>query len=148
MSRSSFRVILSVLNAFVILHILKDSSIYGESAYHGISITAALNPSRNNVQFSRGKSAPRTVTRFGRDISYQRNESCSFLASNDHLPLRHIFDQSKLAFINTVRHHHHVTSKAVKYIEDKTSAITSSPSFPHFVAGIAAGAYQHFISER
>ena len=142
MSRSPFRTILSVLNAFVILHILKDSSIYGESAYHGISVIAALNPSRNNIHFSGGKSASGSLTNRGRDISHQRNESCIFLASNDHLPLRHILDQSKLAFINTVRHHHHVTSKAVKYLEDRTSAITSSPSFPHFVAGIAAGELQ------
>lgn len=142
MSRSSFRTILSVLNAFIILHILKDSSIYGESAYHGISVTAALIPSRNDNLFSGGKSALRSPIQMGRGGSYQRNESCIFLASNDHLPLRNILDQSKLAFINTVRHHHHVTSKAVKYIEDRTSAITSSPSFPHFVAGIAAGVFQ------
>ena len=54
--------------------------------------------------------------------------------------------QSKLSFINSIRYQSEIASEIVEksricagYLCERAREVTDSPSFPHFIAGIAAG---------
>ena len=139
MSRSMLFRSIALLRAFFLLSVLKEGSIDGRSMY-----TAASVPLPNCDSLSQsiaGKKNTVSITsRIFSDMNYQRNSSYPILFHTSQEHMRQLHDQTKLAFTNTVRLQFHASSKAFGYMKDKTSAIASSPSFPHFVAGIAAGA--------
>ena len=138
MSKSFLHWSIAFLRIFFVLCILKEGSISGNTIYNAVSVSPMGSVSQNQ----RIACKESTISITSRTYPYtnsQRNSSYPilFYSSQEHLRLLH--DQSKLAFTNTVRLQLHATSKVFGHIRERSSLIASSPSFPHFVAGIAAG---------
>ena len=130
---------IAFLRVFFLLSVIKEGSIDGKSMYTAVSVTLP-NCGRQNQNMASKKNTVTITSRTFSDTNYQRNSSYPILFHSSQVHLRQLHDQTKLAFTNTVRLQLHASSKAFGYMRDRTSAIASSPSFPHFIAGIAAGA--------
>jgi hypothetical protein len=140
MAGSVHRTILTFVRAILLFYVLNTGIICGASIFHGIRVATRANSMRTRNHFNCSESVFDLSNRLVVDADYQRNISSAFLAADMGLePFHHLMDRSKLAFANSLQRQSLFATEAFGLIVDKTSAITSSPSFPHFVAGITAG---------
>ena len=141
MLRSVFNSLTILLGAILLLVTLWDGSIFAESTNH---IVSAIRPVDSKMCHNSQISKPvlRSVDEVIAAIDYQRSTFLAVMTSElDHSPLRFLLDQSKVVLTNTHQMKCSVGERAVRYAQKKRKEITSSPSFPHFVAGIAAGVF-------
>lgn len=131
----------SVFLGALLLVTLWDVSTSAESANH---IVSAIRPSDSKVGHNSliFKPVLRSVDEVIEVVEYQRRALINVLTSEqDHSPFRYLLDQSRVVLTNTNRMKCSVGERAVRYAEDRRKEMTSSPSFPHFVAGITAGQF-------
>lgn len=140
MAGTVHRTTLTFVRTVLLLYVLNTGIICGGSIFHGIRVATRANLMRTTNHFNCSESVHGLSNRLVVDADYQRNISSAFLAADMGLePFHYLMDRSKLAFANSVERQFHIATEAFGFIVEKTSAITSSPSFPHFVAGITAG---------
>lgn len=140
MAGTVHRFTLTFVRAILLLYVLNTEIICGGSIFHGIRVATRADSMRTKNHFNCSESVFGLSNRLVVDADYQRNISSAFLAADMGLePFHHIMDRSKLAFANSLQRQSHTATEALRFLVEKTSAITSSPSFPHFIAGITAG---------
>lgn len=149
MLRSLFHSVTILLGAILLLVTLWDGSMFAESTNH---IVSAIRTSDSNMgQNTRTcKQVLRSFDDVIEAIEYQRCTLLNVLTTElDHSPLRYLLDQSRIVLTNTDSHRMKcsIGERAVRYAQNKRKEITSSPSFPHFIAGIAAGAFSIVLSD-
>lgn len=131
----------SVFLGTLLLVTLWDVSTFAETTNH---IVSAIRPSDSKVGHNSliFKPVLRPVDEVIEVVEYQRRALMNVLTSEqDHSPLRYLLDQSRVALTNTHRMKCSVGERAFRYAENRRKEMTSSPSFPHFVAGITAGQF-------
>jgi hypothetical protein len=143
MLRSLFHSVTVLLGAILLLVTLWDGCIFAESTNH---IVSAIRTSDSNMGQSSRTCKPvlRSVDDVIEAIEYQRCTLLNVLTTElDHSPLRYLLDQSRVVLANTDSHRMKcsIGERAVRYAQNKRKEVTSSPSFPHFIAGIAAGVF-------
>ena len=140
MAGTVHRTVLAVFRAFLLVYVLRTEIICRGSVFHGIRVATRPDSMQSNLHFNCSGSVFGLSNRLVVDADYQRNISSAFLAADMCLePFHQIIDRSKLAFANSLLLQSHIATEAFGFIGEKTSSITSSPSFPHFIAGITAG---------
>ena len=152
---------ISFLAVFFLLSIFKEGSISGKEVYSSTTIIPIIpigNRKQNDVRTSGFLKAVRSfASHMINDANFQREASLPILTQSISVPLplplplflpvflplllpvRHFKEQSILAFKNTVRFQSEFSVKTFKILSEGTDKIISSPSFPHFVAGLTAG---------